>query len=63
MDAISGGVIPKQFIPAVEAGIREALGAGIQAGYPVVDLEVKLVGGSFQGRFTKFNSRWPLPWL
>ena len=47
VDAISGGVIPKQFIPAVEAGIREALGAGIQAGYPVVDLEVKLVGGSF----------------
>lgn len=47
VDAISGGVIPKQFIPAVEAGVREALGAGIQAGYPVVDLEVKLVGGSF----------------
>jgi len=47
VDATSGGVIPKEFIPAIEAGIREAMEAGILAGYPVVDLEAKLTGGSF----------------
>lgn len=46
-DGTSQGVIPKEFIPAVEAGVREALQAGILAGYQVVDIEVTLVGGSF----------------
>lgn len=39
--------VPAEFIPAVESGIREAMDAGILAGYPVVDLEVSLVGGSY----------------
>ncbi|HLS88344.1 MAG TPA: elongation factor G [Sphingobacteriaceae bacterium] len=44
---IVGGVIPKEFIPAVEAGIEEALGGGVLAGYPMVDVRVELVDGSF----------------
>ena len=44
---IFGGVIPKQFIPAVEKGIIEAMAKGVIAGYPVVDLKVALVDGSF----------------
>lgn len=47
IDATSGGVIPKEFVPAIEAGVREAMEAGILAGYPVVDVEVKLTGGSY----------------
>jgi elongation factor G len=46
-DAIVGGVIPRQFIPSVEKGIRGALGAGPLAGYPVVDFKAKLVFGSY----------------
>jgi elongation factor G len=46
-DAIVGGVIPKEFIKPVEAGIREALENGIQAGYPVVDVKATLVYGSY----------------
>ncbi|HSR91023.1 MAG TPA: elongation factor G [Gemmatimonadales bacterium] len=46
-DAIVGGVIPKEFIKPVEAGIREALENGIQAGYPVVDIKATLVYGSY----------------
>ncbi len=46
-DAIVGGVIPRQFIPSVEKGIRGALGAGPLAGYPVVDFLAKLVFGSY----------------
>jgi elongation factor G len=46
-DAIVGGVIPRQFIPSVEKGIRGALGAGPLAGYPVVDFQAKLVFGSY----------------
>lgn len=46
-DETNQGVIPREFIPAIESGIREALQAGILAGYPVVDLEVKLIGGSY----------------
>jgi elongation factor G len=45
-DRISGGVIPKPYIPAVEAGIREAMGRG-PLGFPVVDLAVTLTDGSF----------------
>ena len=39
--------VPKEFVPAVESGVMEALQAGILAGYPVDDLEVSLVGGSY----------------
>jgi elongation factor G len=44
---IKGGVIPQEFIPAVEKGIREAMTRGIQAGYPVVDIAVELYDGSY----------------
>ncbi len=47
IDKITGGVIPKEFIPAVEAGIREAMEKGVIAGYPVVDLQAVLYDGSF----------------
>jgi len=46
-DKIVGGVIPREFIKPVEAGIREALENGIQAGYPVVDVKATLVDGSY----------------
>lgn len=46
-DRTKGGVIPKEFIPAVEKGIRETMKSGILAGYPVVDLRVALVDGSY----------------
>ncbi len=46
-DHIVGGVIPKQYIPAVEHGIVNAMKEGVLAGYPTVDLKVKLVDGSF----------------
>jgi elongation factor G len=44
---ISNGKIPKEFIPAVDEGIREAMESGVLAGYPVVDIKVRLVDGSF----------------
>ncbi len=44
---IVGGVIPKEFIPAVEKGIKEAMESGILAGYPVVDVRVRLFDGSY----------------
>lgn len=47
VDAIKGGVIPKEFIPAVEKGAREALEGGILAGFPVIDVEMELYFGSF----------------
>jgi elongation factor G len=47
VDRITGGVIPKEYIPAVDAGIREAMGSGVLAGYPVVDVGVELVDGSY----------------
>ncbi|HUW98679.1 MAG TPA: elongation factor G [Acidiferrobacter sp.] len=47
VDEIKGGVIPKEYIPAVEKGIREALDRGIQAGFPVVDVKVSLYYGSY----------------
>jgi elongation factor G len=46
-DKIVGGRIPKEYIPAVDAGIQEAMGSGILAGYPVVDVKVELVDGSY----------------
>ncbi len=47
IDKISGGVIPKEYIPAVDAGIQEALTNGILAGYPMVDVRVTLTYGSY----------------
>ncbi|MCE5204455.1 MAG: elongation factor G [Coriobacteriales bacterium] len=44
---IVGGVIPKEYIPAVDKGIQEALTSGVLAGYPVVDVKVELVDGSY----------------
>jgi elongation factor G len=46
-DRIVGGVVPKQYIPAVDKGLREAMGEGVLAGYPVVDLKATLVDGSY----------------
>jgi len=46
-DEITGGTIPKEFIPAVEKGVREAADAGVLAGYPVTDVRVRLYDGSF----------------
>jgi elongation factor G len=46
-NAISGGTIPKEFIPAVEKGVRETLASGPLAGYPVVDVKVRLIDGSY----------------
>ncbi len=47
VNAITGGAIPKEFIPAVDAGIQGAMMAGVLAGYPVVDTKVTLYDGSF----------------
>jgi elongation factor G len=47
VDEIKGGVIPKEFIPAVRNGVIEALQGGIAAGYPVIDVRVALYYGSF----------------
>ena len=47
IDAIKGGVIPREYIPAVEKGVREALNSGVLAGYPVVDVKVTLTFGSY----------------
>jgi elongation factor G len=47
INQIKGGVIPTEFIPAVERGVRDAMEAGVLAGYPVVDIRVTLVDGSF----------------
>lgn len=46
-NAIVGGVIPKEYIPAVAAGVQEAMRNGVLAGYPVVDVKVKLFDGSY----------------
>jgi elongation factor G len=46
-DATMGGIVPREFIPSVEKGAREALARGIVAGYPVIDVAVRLTGGSF----------------
>jgi elongation factor G len=47
IDEIKGGIIPKEYIPAIRKGIEEALDRGISAGYPVVDVEAALYHGSF----------------
>ncbi|MGX9217391.1 elongation factor G [Massilia sp. UBA6681] len=47
IDAIKGGVVPREYIPAVEKGVRETLTSGVLAGYPVVDVKVTLTFGSY----------------
>jgi elongation factor G len=47
LDRIVGGKIPKEYIPSVDLGIQEAMEAGVLAGYPVVDIRVELVDGSY----------------
>ncbi len=47
VNKIVGGVVPKEYIPAVEAGVREAMESGVLAGYPVVDVRVTLFDGSY----------------
>ena len=47
LDRIVGGKIPKEYIPSVDLGIQEAMEAGVLAGYPVVDVRVELVDGSY----------------
>ncbi|HSJ70898.1 MAG TPA: elongation factor G, partial [Acidimicrobiia bacterium] len=46
VDAVKGGNVPREYIPAVEKGIREALEGGILAGYPLVDVRARLIDGS-----------------
>ncbi len=46
-DRIVGGVVPREYIPAVEKGVVEAMESGVLAGYPVVDLKVALIDGSY----------------
>jgi elongation factor G len=47
VDATVGGVVPKEYIPSVDKGIQEALNSGVIAGYPVQDIKVTLVDGSY----------------
>jgi elongation factor G len=47
VDATKGGVIPREYIPAIEKGIREAMDSGVLAGYPVVDLKASVTFGSY----------------
>ena len=47
LDEIKGGVVPREYIPAVQKGVEEALTAGVLAGYPVVDVKVALTFGSY----------------
>jgi len=47
VDKIVGGKIPKEYIPAIDLGIQEAMESGVLAGYPVVDVRIELVEGSY----------------
>ena len=47
VDEIKGGVVPREYIPAVQKGVQEAMEGGVLAGYPVVDVKVTLYDGSY----------------
>jgi len=47
VDRIVGGKVPKEYIPAVDLGIQEAMESGVLAGYPVVDIKIELIDGSY----------------
>lgn len=47
VDQIKGGVIPQEYIPAIQKGVKEAMNSGVMAGYPVVDIKATLYDGSF----------------
>ncbi len=47
VNAIKGGAIPQEYIPAIEKGVKEAMGTGVLAGYPVIDIEATVYDGSF----------------
>jgi elongation factor G len=47
LDEVKGGVIPREYIPAIEKGVREALQTGVVAGYPIVDIRVAVTDGSY----------------
>ena len=47
IDAIKGGVVPREYIPAVDKGVQEAMNSGVLAGFPVVDVKVTLFDGSY----------------
>src|SRR5207247_3572071 len=47
VDKIVGGKIPKEYIPSIDLGIQEAMESGVLAGYPVVDIKIELVEGSY----------------
>ena len=53
VDAIKGGVVPREYIPAVQKGVEDTLKAGVLAGYPVVDVKVTLHFGSYHGRLER----------
>ena len=46
-DAIVGGVVPREYIPSVEAGLKDAMANGVLAGYPLIDIKAKLYDGSY----------------
>ena len=46
-NAIVGGVVPREYIPAVQAGLEDALNSGVLAGYPLVDIKARLFDGSY----------------
>ena len=46
-NAVVGGVVPREYIPAVEAGLRDSLDNGVIAGYPLIDIKAKLYDGSY----------------
>src|SRR5262249_29269152 len=46
-DESTGGAVPREFLPAIEQGVRGAMSRGVVAGYPIVDVAVRLTGGSF----------------
>ena len=64
VDKITGGVIPREYIPAVDAGIQEAMEGGVLAGYPLVDVRAILTYGSYHDvdSLARWRSRSPARW-